>query len=269
MIPNELPSALLLFPPLPLKLVPLAIVALNWAIWLERTYHLKHCATPPPWETTSDRLFHRALGLIPVGPKRATSRSVVDFLAAPHPNTALFFTDGSAIPNPGPSGAGVFCQLPPSLGGGEIAISVSTGENSNNIGEMTALLAGAAVASALTTDVPNTFAAFFSDSAISIGHILHGWAFGEDIHLGRETRLAIGSLIVSKRASLDWVRGHDNIMGNDRADALAKTGARSAMHLTPIRHFRASFPRSLPRLLVRNVLSGLRRFGFISNGPPT
>ena len=261
-LPYSLSESLLLFEPVALKLVPLAILALNRAICFERSYYLKHLESTPDFDKTADRLLRRTLDLIPLGPKKTTSSSVTDFIAQEPPVTTLIFTDGSAIPNPGPSGAGVYCVLPPLLGGGVMTFSVTTDLNSNNIGEMTALLDEGIVAHSLSECFPAHRSAFFSDSAISIGHILDGWAFKEDPTLARSTRLCIRTLTVAMLATLDWVRGHDNIEGNERADSLAKDGARATANGAPKYLLTAHFPDSIPSDVSSLIIRRLNLHGF-------
>jgi ribonuclease HI len=259
---DDLRTTSLLFPPVTLPLVPLAILAFNRAIWLERTYYLKHLSDPPPPGYTAKRLLIRTLDLIPEGRRRSTSVEVTSFIDSPPPDTILVFTDGSAMPNPGPSGAGVYWQLPTSMGSEEFGISISTGLASNNTGEMSAIYVGALVTDIILDFYDTLFAAFFSDSAISIGHITSGWSFTENVLLGRRARLSMNSLRASGRASLDWVRGHDSIIGNERADGFAKGGALLTREGCMGDDFRVTFPPSFPRLLVDRILETLSRFDF-------
>lgn len=223
-------TSLLAVPPGTVELTTTAIISLNFAIWKERAY-LKGFAAPPDPNFVAKRIFEQSLALIPRPRGKTTSKAILDFLSHSHEETVIIFTDGSAIPNPGPCGAGVYTLLPLCLGGGKVDASVELGVGSNNIGEMHAILTAVTLISPLLELHQNCKVAIFTDSNLCEGHFMRGWAFTEDPELARQTRQILQPLLDSKRATLSWVKAHDDLEGNDRADHNAKRGAKgSARH---------------------------------------
>jgi ribonuclease HI len=229
-------TALLAEPP-GIDLSTLTIIALNFAIWQERSF-LKGFAEPPDPKYVAQRLFERALELIPRPRGKTTSKAIMDFLARTHDDTFVIFTDGSSIPNPGPCGSGVYIILPRCLGGGTLDASVELGLGSNNIGEMHAILLAVSLVAPLLGIHPNCKMAIFTDSNLCEGFFMEGWAFGEDPALAQQTKIILRPFLDCKRATLNWVKAHDNLEGNERADYNAKRGAKgSAKSIAEARSF--------------------------------
>jgi ribonuclease HI len=224
---GDLITSLLAFEPSTVELTSLIIICLNFAIWKERTF-LKGYLTPPEPLYVAQRLFERTLNLIPRPRGKTTRKAIHDFLARSHEETIIIFTDGSSIPNPGPCGSGVYILLPLCMGGGTIDASVELGLGSNNIGEMHAILTALVIVAPIMKLHTNCKLAIFTDSNLCEGHIKRGWAFREDPELASQTRAILQPFLDQKRAAMDWVKAHDDLEGNERADANAKRGAKGS-----------------------------------------
>ena len=72
----------------------------------------------------------------------------------------------------------------------------------------------------------------FSDSAICLGYLLHGWNPPQGVSSAEATRALLHQVQAIFPVRLYWIRGHRDIPGNERADKLAKAAAqRSARRL--------------------------------------
>ena len=140
------------------------------------------------------------------------------------------FTDGSSLGNPGPSGAGIWLRGP-GIPGEQHSVALGWGDN--NDGEMQAILLGLRRAVARASEFPSQDDSrlpllLFSDSLGCLGYLLEGWRTAVDRRLARATRAAHREAKKHFDVSLIWVRGHARIPGNERADKLAKVGAKRA-----------------------------------------
>jgi ribonuclease HI len=206
------------------------VIAFNFAVWKFRLP-----AAAAKLERTEDWLVSRLtelarsyLSACP-GPKPKKRRSLDPFtdvslhnhsvLSAP-PDAALCYTDGSASPNPGPSGAGISFFLPShNL---IIDLGASLGLGTNNAAEIHAL------GSALHF-IPSIISSFnikhffiFSDSKLALNATCSK-------HLplvNRDATLLLRKIFREVNSScslyLKWVRGHSAIGGNERVDRIAK-----------------------------------------------
>ena len=68
--------------------------------------------------------------------KRDITERLASFLESPPEDAAVYYTDGSASPNPGPCGAGFFRPEGPLA---ECSAATSLGRGTNNIGELYAM----------------------------------------------------------------------------------------------------------------------------------
>ena len=151
------------------------------------------------------------------------AQQVADDLIANAGNDAIIFTDGSAMPNPGPCGAGI-CAYWAGIHGSPTETSVPVAKRSTSYhGELKAIESALESAaerqhngnlhimsdcqSALHIAASDELPANFSDLANCIK---------------RHTEKIEGTIF------LNWVAGHASIEANERADALAKEGANNA-----------------------------------------
>ena len=124
----------------------------------------------------------------------------------------IYYTDGSASPNPGPGGFAVIKAMKPAVLGGE--------DHTTNI-----RMEGLAIIAALK-DANGTPCEIFSDSEFWIKVITiwslpwekNGWKKkgGEIKNLDIVTEVC--PLYKASKAKLIWVRGHNNDPGNELAD---------------------------------------------------
>ncbi len=137
------------------------------------------------------------------------------------------FTDGGAVPNPGPGGWGVVYVVE-----GEI-VAERHGhdpETTNNRMELTALIEGAELVPA------GRKAVVYSDSNLAV-RTINEWAAGwrsrgwkrktgpvENLDL---VKLALAAFEGRPELTLRWIRGHDGARWNEYADALANEWRRS------------------------------------------
>ncbi len=124
----------------------------------------------------------------------------------------IYYTDGSASPNPGPGGFAVIKAMKPAVLGGE--------DHTTNI-----RMEGLAIIAALK-DANGAACEIFSDSEFWIKVITiwslpwekNGWKKkgGEIKNLDIVTEVC--PLYKASKAKLIWVRGHNNDPGNELAD---------------------------------------------------
>lgn len=264
------------------------IAAFNWAVWMETRRFFKTLGYPPDHESAVARIATTTVTAwlacaklewrnpgCAIGESRFTvapppshttsafgsagSRSPEQqencvaytqlLLSRIPPSALIAFTDGSAIPNPGPCGAGF------SVWRDGVALaegSYPLGEGTNNIGELCAI--GISVRHILDSPalLADSSALYILSDSLLIVQGLSGAAWIK--RLDDEIQLVRGLLdsladVVPVRVL--WIPGHVKTAGNDRADERAKEGAiastglpASYLHLIDI-----SFNFPLPPLL--------------------
>jgi ribonuclease HI len=212
--------------------VCVAIACFNWAVWTERTQYLPTLSEVPSPDTVTARILDRAKLRLPVDRQRTGTRGEADVAAlGRHPPTdsIVAFTDGSAIPNPGPCGAGLVIRFLGCNDYEEFAVPLGLGDN--NKGEMGALKELGDTLEAGLTDgrvQPRSRVIVFSDTALCIGFLVRGWAFSSWTELAHETRAVFRRLGKKLRITFYWIRGHAGIPGNELADKKAKQAAKAA-----------------------------------------
>jgi ribonuclease HI len=222
----------LAFPPVDNAAVALAIVCFNWAVWTERSQYLPTLARLPSRAHVVSRICDRAKLRIPVDKQRKGSRAekaVATLARCPPEGAHIAFTDGSSIPNPGPCGAGVAMRFQGTKDYVETAVPLGYGDN--NKGEMGAIKEVGQEALRGLGDgriLAGSTLLIFSDSALCIGYLEHGWSFSTWPVLGHETRSIFRELKSKIKVVFYWIRGHAGIPGNELADAVAKRAAKQA-----------------------------------------
>jgi len=130
----------------------------------------------------------------------------------------VYYTDGSASPNPGPGGYAVIRDMKPVVLGGE-----PSGEHTTNI-----RMEGLALVAALK-DAGGDPCTIHTDSEFWI-NVITKWSLGWEANGWRKKGGEIKNLDIvrevcplyrSSRAKLVWVRGHNNDPGNELADEWA------------------------------------------------
>jgi ribonuclease HI len=158
---------------------------------------------------------------------RATATHVVNAKLQNVPDGDYYaFTDGSADPNPGPTGAGVAVYKKNNGSDDLVAtIGAALGNGDNNAGELYAI--GIAI-DYITHNTNNTHNFHvFTDSSVVRGALNKGWAAGSSnrplLHAVRKThRSAVFT------TEIHWIPGHSGIVQNDLADSIAGFGSAAA-----------------------------------------
>ena len=129
-------------------------------------------------------------------------------------NEIVFHTDGACKGNPGPGGWGAVIEQ----NGGQVKLSGSEPQTTNNRMEMTAVIKGLEAVDASANVLIS------SDSTYVINTMTKGWKRKANQDLWDQLDRLVGSRNVSWR----WVRGHNGDRGNELADALATKEAGTA-----------------------------------------
>ena len=126
----------------------------------------------------------------------------------------VIHTDGACKGNPGPGGWGAVIEQ----NGGQVKLSGSEPQTTNNRMEMTAVIKGLEAVDASANVLIS------SDSTYVINTMTKGWKRKANQELWYQLDRLVGSRNVSWR----WVRGHNGDRGNELADALATKEAGTA-----------------------------------------
>ena len=129
-------------------------------------------------------------------------------------NDIVIHTDGACRGNPGPGGWGAVIEQ----NGGQVKLSGSEPQTTNNRMEMTAVIKGLEAVDASAKVLIS------SDSTYVINTMTKGWKRKANHDLWEQLDRLAGSRNVSWR----WVRGHNGDRGNELADALATKAAGTA-----------------------------------------
>ena len=136
--------------------------------------------------------------------------------------TFVAFTDGSAIGNPGPSGAGALVHVPPASGLHHTEeIAVSLGHGTNNLGELWAIAMTIQYADSLWRQGHTgcNKGVIFTDSAYARGCLLKGWTTRTYPKLISSLRQLLRESPISW--DIIWVPGHAGVDENEVADTIA------------------------------------------------
>jgi ribonuclease HI len=223
---------LLAFPAVDNPVVAPGIVGFNYAVWSERSEYLPTLGYIPERASSVRRLLLQAGARLPVekGNRGAKAeKKVADFARNPPGKAWNYFTDGSALGNPGPCGGGYVVRAPGKENYSEAVFPHGHGDN--NKGEMGGImgallhvqkgLEGGTVESGEDVYI-------FSDSALCIGYLDRGWHFANWVRLAQSTRKLLRELRKTIKIIFYWIRGHSKIPGNELADAAAKKAAKLA-----------------------------------------
>jgi ribonuclease HI len=203
------------------------IITFVWAVWSDRQRFFSTLPQPLSEDQTARRLEEYTLSHLPKPrAKRMTPAAILELANNPPPEAIVGFSDGSAIPNPGPCGAGALLFLPQKVA--TVTCAMSLGEGDNNIGEIAGLhklleLIDEAYQRKLVRGHPPIL--LFTDSLLVVGALEWGWAM-------KNMPRSIHSLLKAYRARkalnptlLYWVKAHSDVANNEKVDKEAKVGA--------------------------------------------
>lgn len=130
--------------------------------------------------------------------------------------STIYYTDGSASPNPGPGGFAVIKDLKPHILGSEDGTTTNI------------RMEGLALVAALK-DADGQLCTIYTDSEFWINVVTKwapGWAAKGWVKKGGEIKnldivQELYGLFTSSKATLTWVRGHEGDEGNELADEWA------------------------------------------------
>ena len=129
-------------------------------------------------------------------------------------NGIVIHTDGACKGNPGPGGWGAVIEQ----NGGQVKLSGSEPQTTNNRMEMTAVIKGLEAVDASANVLIS------SDSTYVINTMTKGWKRKANQDLWDQ----LDRLGESRNVSWRWVRGHNGDRGNELADGLATKEAGTA-----------------------------------------
>jgi ribonuclease HI len=232
---------LLLSLPTPTTLSATVMVHFLWAVWDQRKYY---CGIPErlPTVNIANRISESCFNSLSklTSPKNISpSLIMMTALSPPRERAIIGFSDGSALDNPGPTGAGAIFSYPKlhlnTVSDSEFSLSLGTGDN--NMGEMVAILLLLKLTLHCFTreidPLPPNFPAFlFSDSLCCISYLSGNWSCPTLKSLARETRSVYYQLTENyPNVRLYWIKAHAGTEGNERADVLAGLGSSTSKTL--------------------------------------
>ena len=222
----------LLSSPLPLSKF---LLTFNFAVWkFRKPAQASRLGNTEAWLV--NRIVDLANGILsslPVSKAQSKRKGLSDPLAdaslhnsltlgAPE-HSAFCYTDGSAMPNPGPAGAGVSFFLPSR--GVVWDMGASIGFGSNNLAEMHAL--GIALSHvpliANSYNIHNVY--IFSDSKLALNSATSKNRTVSNPEVTESLRNLYRESSKIASLHLHWIRGHSAIGGNERVDRISKNFA--------------------------------------------
>jgi ribonuclease HI len=197
-----------------------SMILLVYAFWRVRQDFLRTMGKPVPATTIARRVEARFRNLAEgKKKKREISDQLSAFLDNPPPEAALYFTDGSATPNPGPSGSGLFRPAGPLPA---LSASVHLGYGSNNEAELYAI--GMAL-ECISESSGVSYSCIFTDSDYAHGILERNHKITVHHELVQDVKNALRKARETATVFIVWIKAHAGHMGNEMADSKAKEGA--------------------------------------------
>jgi ribonuclease HI/exonuclease III len=213
-----------------------AILSFNLAVWRFRgpvrstVPERDHAWRVARVAELAETIFNRALATRRKAPTPAVNAVAAHDtdLRSLDPTTAVCYTDGSASPNPGPTGAGAVLFLPGVSGGLRIDLGASLGHGTNNLGEIFAI--GICLQVLLQCFSVHHFpnAVLFTDSKYALQVLSSRSSPTSNFHAVSAVRALLLRCSRFFNVSLRWLKGHAGIPGNSIADLIAG-------HYSPVR----------------------------------
>ena len=156
------------------------------------------------------------------------AKAKVEQLLTDFSGKTVVFTDGSANPNPGPSGAGIYFTNFP-IPGVNQSIAACCGYGTNNTAEMKAL----AIAITALSKQDTGESLILTDSVLALNIAKGNFRSKKNPSLGLCLFRLFQGLRKQSNVRLEWVPGHVQIEGNETADRLASQGAKKQNSADP------------------------------------
>jgi ribonuclease HI len=122
----------------------------------------------------------------------------------------IAYTDGACSGNPGPAGIGVVLVC----GDKRREISTYLGEGTNNIAELTAILAALEAIKDRKRNIR-----VITDSSYALGGLTKNWKVKANVELILRMRALLAEF---SQLQFEWVKGHAGHVENERCDELAR-----------------------------------------------
>ena len=199
-------------------------IAYNYAVWRYRTDVLMMLSTRPSGRACTKKLheFYQ----LQEGRTRGKQKQEKIYSPPVLPSEGtIYFTDGSASPNPGPSGAGAL-RIDKY---GEHKMFASLGFGTNNVGELYAI---GMVLTVETLGENTDTLHIFTDSEYAIGCIDKGWKPKHNQNLIGSIKFLLADVRARRDVEFTWVKGHSKIKHNDTADEMANLGTKASKGAT-------------------------------------
>jgi len=157
--------------------------------------------------------------------------TILDLMMEAPQGSALAFTDGSCITNPGPCGAGAIIY--PSEGDPVLLQRPVSRHGSILLAELVAILMVLEHILQYPRVAASQAIRIFCDSQTAVGVLTMGWSSNSHRGVIQEINKALSTLSqnFSYNIELLWTPGHAGLQGNDKADQLAKEGAKEALEM--------------------------------------
>ena len=151
--------------------------------------------------------------------------TIMDLMMEAPEETTFAFTDGSCMRNPGPCGAGAIIYPP--TGEPVLLKRPVSRHGSILLAELVAILMVLEHAVQYPLTVVGRTIRIFSDSQSAVGILSMGWKGNSHRGIILEIK-KIMRVLVNTTIEVLWTPGHAGLQGNDKADELAKEGAKDA-----------------------------------------
>ena len=214
-----------------------APLLMTWAVMNSPYHSINNANRSRNTSGSTSRRSHTQSRSLSQQRKRAMAEreSALKLLSSLSSDAIICYTDGSAAPtNPGPCGAAATVTFPASLHPEAREVSIqqvlALGHGTNNIGELAAIGVACDVLERGRVEDRVRFDScpgvhIFTDSTYAVG-VLDG---GNKAHTNRELVACVREALSRCRLTVDvrlhWVRGHNEVPGNQLVDALANRGS--------------------------------------------